>query len=83
MEDCKRIFEKHSPTYVLHLAAKVGGLFNNLKYKVCIQTCALCCAIHAIAVLTGNSLHSQSLHRMHISISIAALRNTTRCTDSL
>jgi hypothetical protein len=48
MEDCKRIFEKHSPTYVLHLAAKVGGLFNNLKYKVCslLRAFILCCAYH-------------------------------------
>lgn len=28
------IFEKYKPTHVIHLAAKVGGLFANLKYKV-------------------------------------------------
>lgn len=27
-------FEKYKPTAVIHLAAKVGGLFLNLKYKV-------------------------------------------------
>lgn len=28
------IFEKFKPTHVIHLAAKVGGLFANMKYKV-------------------------------------------------
>lgn len=28
------IFEKHKPTAVIHLAAFVGGLFRNMKYKV-------------------------------------------------
>jgi GDP-L-fucose synthase len=27
-------FEKIKPTYVIHLAANVGGLFKNMKYKV-------------------------------------------------
>jgi GDP-L-fucose synthase len=35
MEDTKAIFEKYRPTHVLHLAAIVGGLFKNMKYKVC------------------------------------------------
>jgi len=30
----RAIFEAHRPTYVIHLAAFVGGLFRNLKYKV-------------------------------------------------
>jgi len=29
-----KIFMKHKPTYVIHLAAKVGGLFHNLRKKV-------------------------------------------------
>lgn len=28
------LFEKHKPTHVIHLAAFVGGLFRNMKYKV-------------------------------------------------
>ena len=28
------LFDKHAPTHVIHLAAKVGGLFSNMKYKV-------------------------------------------------
>lgn len=31
---CDAIFEKHRPSYVIHLAARVGGLFANMKYKV-------------------------------------------------
>mmetsp|Transcript_14499 Transcript_14499/g.17923 ORF Transcript_14499/g.17923 Transcript_14499/m.17923 type:complete len:322 (-) Transcript_14499:495-1460(-) len=34
LEETKKIFEKYKPTHVLHLAAFVGGLFRNLKYKV-------------------------------------------------
>eukprot|EP01102_Stenamoeba_stenopodia_P014262 TRINITY_DN4710_c0_g1_i2.p1 TRINITY_DN4710_c0_g1~~TRINITY_DN4710_c0_g1_i2.p1 ORF type:complete len:316 (+),score=75.50 TRINITY_DN4710_c0_g1_i2:66-1013(+) len=33
-EDTRAIFEKHRPTHVIHLAAKVGGLFNNMRHKV-------------------------------------------------
>ena len=28
------IFDKYHPTHVIHLAAKVGGLFANMKQKV-------------------------------------------------
>jgi len=34
MQATKAVFDKHKPTHVLHLAAFVGGLFRNLKYKV-------------------------------------------------
>jgi len=34
MDATKAMFAKHRPTHVLHLAAFVGGLFRNLKYKV-------------------------------------------------
>ena len=34
MDQTKAVFEKVKPTHVIHLAAKVGGLFKNLKYKV-------------------------------------------------
>ncbi|KAI3643338.1 hypothetical protein MP228_012893 [Amoeboaphelidium protococcarum] len=30
----KAIFEKYRPHYVIHLAALVGGLFKNMKYKL-------------------------------------------------
>ena len=33
-EDCVALFERVQPTHVIHLAAMVGGLFKNLKYKV-------------------------------------------------
>lgn len=28
------IFEKYKPTHVIHLAALVGGLFKNMRYKL-------------------------------------------------
>lgn len=29
--ETKRLFERHHPTHVIHLAAKVGGLFSNMN----------------------------------------------------
>jgi GDP-L-fucose synthase len=37
MEATKALFDEHKPTHCLHLAAFVGGLFRNLKYKVRIK----------------------------------------------
>jgi GDP-L-fucose synthase len=34
LEDTRKIFEKYKPTHVIHLAAMVGGLFKNMKYKL-------------------------------------------------
>jgi len=34
MEDTQAIFRKFRPTHVIHLAAKVGGLFANMSQKV-------------------------------------------------
>ena len=33
-EATRLIYERYRPTHVIHLAAKVGGLFANMKYKV-------------------------------------------------
>jgi len=33
-EQTKAVFEKYKPTHVIHLAAMVGGLFKNMKYKI-------------------------------------------------
>lgn len=33
-ESTRQLFSKLQPTHVIHLAAMVGGLFKNLKYKV-------------------------------------------------
>lgn len=33
-ESTRQMFIKYKPTHVIHLAAMVGGLFRNLKYKV-------------------------------------------------
>lgn len=34
MNATRQLFEKHKPTHVIHLAAMVGGLFKNMKYKL-------------------------------------------------
>ena len=34
MASTRALFEKHRPTHVVHLAAMVGGLFKNMKYKL-------------------------------------------------
>lgn len=31
--EAKAVFERYKPTHVVHLAAMVGGLFRNIKYK--------------------------------------------------
>ncbi|KZT64136.1 NAD(P)-binding protein [Daedalea quercina L-15889] len=33
-EQTKKLFKKYKPTHVIHLAALVGGLFKNMKYKL-------------------------------------------------
>ena len=37
-KDTEAIFEKYKPTHVIHLAAKVGGLFANMSAKGTPQT---------------------------------------------
>mmetsp|Transcript_47866 Transcript_47866/g.95905 ORF Transcript_47866/g.95905 Transcript_47866/m.95905 type:complete len:320 (+) Transcript_47866:13-972(+) len=34
LEQTRAAFEKHKPTHVIHLAARVGGLFKNMRSKV-------------------------------------------------
>jgi len=34
LADVEKLFALHKPTYVIHLAAFVGGLFRNMKMKV-------------------------------------------------
>ncbi|KIJ46374.1 hypothetical protein M422DRAFT_165368, partial [Sphaerobolus stellatus SS14] len=34
VEQTKKMYEKYKPTHVIHLAALVGGLFKNMKYKL-------------------------------------------------
>ena len=34
MGETRALFERHHPTHVVHLAAMVGGLFKNMKYKL-------------------------------------------------
>ncbi|EFA04892.1 putative GDP-L-fucose synthase-like Protein [Tribolium castaneum] len=34
LEETKKLFEKHKPTHVIHLAAMVGGLFHNMNHNL-------------------------------------------------
>ncbi|KAK2460805.1 hypothetical protein APHAL10511_007275 [Amanita phalloides] len=34
LEQTHKLYEKYKPTHVIHLAALVGGLFKNMKYKL-------------------------------------------------
>ena len=34
MAQARGVFDQHRPTHVIHLAAMVGGLFKNMKYKL-------------------------------------------------
>jgi len=55
------IFEKHKPTHVIHLAAKVGGLFHNMRKKVDFyrentlinDNVMECCRIHGVKKLVS------------------------------
>mmetsp|Transcript_49958 Transcript_49958/g.99183 ORF Transcript_49958/g.99183 Transcript_49958/m.99183 type:complete len:325 (-) Transcript_49958:44-1018(-) len=57
----EKIFEKHKPTYVIHLAAKVGGLFHNMRKKVDFyrentlinDNVMECCRIHGVKKLVS------------------------------
>lgn len=59
--DCDAIFEKHKPTHVIHLAAKVGGLFANMSQKVEFYRDNIimndnvmeCCRIHKVKKLVS------------------------------
>eukprot|EP00520_Triparma_pacifica_P001738 CAMPEP_0118657348 /NCGR_PEP_ID=MMETSP0785-20121206/13971_1 /TAXON_ID=91992 /ORGANISM="Bolidomonas pacifica, Strain CCMP 1866" /LENGTH=313 /DNA_ID=CAMNT_0006550261 /DNA_START=72 /DNA_END=1010 /DNA_ORIENTATION=+ len=59
--DCDAIFEKHKPTHVIHLAAKVGGLFANMSQKVEFyreniimnDNVMECCRIHKVKKLVS------------------------------
>ncbi|XP_060070476.1 GDP-L-fucose synthase-like [Ylistrum balloti] len=45
-----KLFEKHKPTHVIHLAAMVGGLFRNLKYNLDFLRCN--------TIINDNVLHT-------------------------
>jgi GDP-L-fucose synthase len=34
MDETKQMFEKHKPSFVIHLAGYVGGLYRNMNNKV-------------------------------------------------
>jgi len=61
LEECKVVFEKYKPNYVIHLAAQVGGLFKNMRQKV--EMCRDNLAIN------DNVLHCCKLYKVNKCIS--------------
>ncbi|KAJ3339288.1 GDP-L-fucose synthase [Gonapodya sp. JEL0774] len=55
-DDTARLFEKHHPTHIIHLAAMVGGLFKNMKYKLDFYRNNM--------LMTDNVLHNAHLHNV-------------------
>jgi len=61
MASTQAVFELHRPTHVVHLAAKVGGLFKNMKYRVEMwkdnidinNNVMECCRIYKVAKLVS------------------------------
>jgi len=58
-KETEAVFDKHKPTHVIHLAARVGGLFHNMAKKVEFyrentlmnDNIMECCRIHAVQKL--------------------------------
>lgn len=69
-DSAKAMFEKYRPTHVLHLAARVGGLFSNMKYKVrgVFRVCMLIlhggslCMVGVQACHACYALHASGIH---------------------
>lgn len=55
MTSTRLIFEKYQPTHVVHLAAMVGGLFKNMKYKLdfLVRIISLCVLLDMRLYVTG------------------------------
>jgi GDP-L-fucose synthase len=55
-KETQKIFEKYQPTHVIHLAAMVGGLFKNMKYKLDF--------LRDNMLMTDNVLHTAYMHKV-------------------
>jgi len=54
-EQTRKLYEKYKPTHVIHLAAFVGGLFKNMKYKLTFLRDNL--------LINDNVLHQSYIHK--------------------
>jgi GDP-D-mannose dehydratase len=48
------IFKKHQPTHVIHLAARVGGLFHNMAKTL--TSCEFCVVVFFVVFFLGGTL---------------------------
>ncbi|KII91474.1 hypothetical protein PLICRDRAFT_173317 [Plicaturopsis crispa FD-325 SS-3] len=53
-ESTRKMYEKYKPTHVIHLAALVGGLFKNMKYKLTF--------LRENILINDNILHASHTH---------------------
>jgi GDP-L-fucose synthase len=56
-EQTRELLEKYKPTHVIHLAALVGGLFKNMKYKLTF--------LRDNILINDNILHGAYEHKVH------------------
>jgi len=56
-EQTRKLLEKYKPTHVIHLAALVGGLFKNMKYKLTF--------LRDNILINDNILHGAYEHKVH------------------
>ncbi|KAF7343405.1 GDP-L-fucose synthase [Mycena venus] len=54
-EQTNKLYEKYKPTHVIHLAALVGGLFKNMKYKLTF--------LRDNILINDNVLHASYTHK--------------------
>ncbi|KAJ7337431.1 hypothetical protein DFH08DRAFT_915828 [Mycena albidolilacea] len=54
-EQTNKLYEKYKPTHVIHLAALVGGLFRNMKYKLTF--------LRDNILINDNVLHASYTHK--------------------
>lgn len=56
--DTDKIFDKFQPTHVIHLAAKVGGLFANLSQKVSFENVCTRCVLEEVPIYLSEEMES-------------------------
>jgi GDP-L-fucose synthase len=55
LKETEKLYEKYKPTHVIHLAALVGGLFKNMKYKLTF--------LRENILINDNILHTSYTHK--------------------
>lgn len=64
LKETMAIFDKYKPTHVIHLAALVGGLFKNMKYKLTF--------LRDNCLINDNVMWAAKEHNVRSSVSLAS-----------